>query len=79
MASKLGGHFQKERRARGLSLEQLARLLGARNTRKAASRIGRFECQGVIKEDLLALLAEVLGVEPTTTVAGLNRTQATGV
>jgi transcriptional regulator with XRE-family HTH domain len=62
MANHLGSFFRTARLERGLSLEQLAGTLGYRNARKTARRIGRFECDGIIKEELLARLAEALGI-----------------
>jgi transcriptional regulator with XRE-family HTH domain len=62
MRSFLGDYFNAERLKRNLSLEEMARRLGVKNIRKTASQIGRFEAEGIIKEDLLVLLADALEI-----------------
>jgi transcriptional regulator with XRE-family HTH domain len=66
----LGGYFKEQRDKRGLSLGQLARLLGYRNTSKGANRISRFERQGAVTADLLLRLADALGID-LGTIEGL--------
>jgi hypothetical protein len=66
MTTNLGNHFQAQRLRRGLTLGQLARLLGYRNLSKGANRIARFERDGVVDELLLGHLAGVLAVHIRT-------------
>src|SRR5437588_201542 len=58
MANHLGRYFREQRIQQGLALGQLARLVGYRNVSKGANRITRFEREGKVTEDLLAVLAE---------------------
>jgi transcriptional regulator with XRE-family HTH domain len=66
MANHLGDHFKEQRDKRGLSLGQLARLLGYRNTSKGSNRIARLEREGAVTADLLLRLAGVLGIDLPT-------------
>ena len=63
MTSELGTFFRQQRLQQGLTLGQLARLVGYKNIGKGANKITRFEATGVVKEDLLIALAEVLGID----------------
>jgi transcriptional regulator with XRE-family HTH domain len=63
MANNLGTYFQERRRQRGLTLGQLARLLGYKNVSKGSNRIARFERHGAVTPDLLLHLAEALGID----------------
>jgi transcriptional regulator with XRE-family HTH domain len=72
MTNHLGGYFHEQREKRGLSLGQLARLLGYKNVSKGANKISRFEREGAVKEALLLHLAEALGIDPPT-VEGLAK------
>ncbi|MBA4068091.1 MAG: hypothetical protein C0501_31195 [Isosphaera sp.] len=63
MTTHLAGHFRAARLARGLTLGGLARLAGYRRVRRAAGRIARFERHGVVGEELLARLADALGID----------------
>lgn len=62
--SHLGEFFRRRRAEKGLGLGDLARLLGYRNVTKGANRIRAFESGGKVHPDLLARLADVLGVGP---------------
>lgn len=66
MANNLGNFFHEQRIRHGLSLGDLARLVGYRNVSKGANRIARFERFGTVREDLLAALADALGIELQT-------------
>ncbi len=63
MTSQLGTFFRQHRLKHSLSLGQLAGLIGYKNVSKGANKITRFEATGVVKEDLLIALAEVLGID----------------
>jgi hypothetical protein len=63
---RLSSHFQSERIAKNLKPSDVARAVGYRNIAKGANRIVRFEREGVIQEDLLVKMAEVLGIDWTT-------------
>jgi transcriptional regulator with XRE-family HTH domain len=66
MSSKLGSYFRDQRIQRGLSLGQLARMIGYHNASKGSNKIVRFEREGVISEELLARLAEALHIDLPT-------------
>lgn len=66
MLRHLANHFRTVRQARGLTMRDLAVLVGYRDSRKIAGRIGWFEQTGSIKEELLARLADALGIEYPT-------------
>jgi transcriptional regulator with XRE-family HTH domain len=70
MSNHLSDYFRERRQQRGLSLGELARLLGYKNVSKGANRISRFEREGAVSEDLLLQLAEALGID-LPTVEGL--------
>ena len=59
----LGNYFHEQRKGQGLSLGQLAVLVGYRNVSKGANRIARFEREGIVTDDLLAALADALGID----------------
>jgi len=61
--NNLGDFFRDRRIERGLSLTQLARLVGYRNLNKGMRNILRFERDGTIRDDLLVALAEALEVD----------------
>jgi transcriptional regulator with XRE-family HTH domain len=63
MTSHLGSYFRQRRLQRGLSLGELARLVGYRNVSKGSNKITRFESTGMVKEDLLVNLAEALSID----------------
>jgi len=63
MTNRLGSYFRDQRIKQGLSLGQLARFVGYRNVSKGSNKIVRFEREGIITEELLARLAETLGVD----------------
>lgn len=63
MKNHLGNYFRDLRCELGLSLGQLARLVGYRNVSKGANKICRFERDGVVTEELLANLAEALSID----------------
>jgi hypothetical protein len=61
--TRLGTYFRDQRFQQGLSLGQLARLVGYRNVSKGANKIIRFEREGIITDELLARLAEDMHIE----------------
>lgn len=62
--SHLGEFFRNRRFEKGLSLGQVARLLGYQNVTKGCNRIQAFEGGGKVNTELLGKLAEVLEVGP---------------
>jgi hypothetical protein len=54
-------------------LGQLARLVGYKNISKGANKVCRFEREGVITEELLARLAEALGIDFATVEALIDQ------
>jgi len=62
----LGGYFHEQRIRQSLSLGQLARLVGYRNVAKGANKICRFERGGIVTDNLLAALADALGIDYPT-------------
>jgi transcriptional regulator with XRE-family HTH domain len=73
MANNLGNYFHEQRLQQGLSLGELARKVGYRNVSKGANRIARFEREGRVTEDLLATLAEALGIDLQTVEALIDQ------
>jgi transcriptional regulator with XRE-family HTH domain len=73
VSNHLGDYFKEQRDKRGLSLGQLARLLGYRNVSKGSNRIARLEREGAASEDLLLHLAEALGIDLATVERLLER------
>jgi transcriptional regulator with XRE-family HTH domain len=63
---KTNSYFHARRIDRGLSLGQLARMVGYRNVSKGANRIARFERDGAINELLMLNLAEALEIDLPT-------------
>ena len=63
---RLSSHFKSRRLARNLNPGEVARLVGYKNIAKGANRIVRFEREGIVKEDLLIKIAEVLEVDWAT-------------
>lgn len=63
MNQHLAGYFREQRLQKGLTLQALARTVAPDNARKAAGRIGTFEVNGEIGEDLLVAVAEALGID----------------
>jgi len=66
MTARLGTFFKAARLAKGLTLKGLALLTGHANARKGAGRIARFEQGGSINDELLARLADALGIDYAT-------------
>jgi len=66
MSNDLGSYFREQRGKLGLSLGQLARMVGYRNVSKGANKIVRFEREGTVTEELLARLAEALQIDFAT-------------
>lgn len=66
MRSLLADHFKRCRKARRLSLGQLAALLGYRSITKGMNRVKWFEDGGKVHPDLLIKLVQVLEVDPAT-------------
>jgi len=66
MQSQLAAHFRQIRLLKGLKLGQLARLVGYANISKGANRINAFEHSGIVHQELLSKLAEVLGIDHQT-------------
>jgi transcriptional regulator with XRE-family HTH domain len=69
MTTHLAAYFHDRRNERGLTLAQLAMIVGYRNIRKGANKIARFERQGRVTEELLAMLAEALEIDFPTVEA----------
>jgi hypothetical protein len=63
MNKHLATYFREQRLRKGLSLHSLALTVAPDNSRKTAGRIGRFEAEGVIGEELLAAVADALSVD----------------
>jgi transcriptional regulator with XRE-family HTH domain len=63
---QVASHFKAQRLAQSLSLGDLARLIGYKNTGKGANRIVRFEREGVIDVQLLIKLALALAIDWAT-------------
>jgi hypothetical protein len=66
MSNHLGTHFQEKRIQQGLSLGDLARMVGYKNVSKGSNRIALFEREDTVKEDLLVKLAEALDIDLPT-------------
>jgi transcriptional regulator with XRE-family HTH domain len=66
MINNLGNFFHDQRVSQGLSLGELARQVGYRNVSKGSNKICRFEREGLVTEDLLAALADALGIDLQT-------------
>lgn len=66
MLKHLADHFKAARLAKGLALEDLARLTGHKNARKVAARIARFEQDGWVKDELLCRIADALDIDYAT-------------
>jgi transcriptional regulator with XRE-family HTH domain len=66
VTGKLANYFQEARRAKGLTVEGLARTVPCENVRKTATRIAMFEQGGPVHDDLLVALAEALGIDLPT-------------
>jgi hypothetical protein len=49
--NNLGNFFHERRVRQGLTLGQIARMVGFRNVSKGANRIARFEREGTVTED----------------------------
>jgi transcriptional regulator with XRE-family HTH domain len=62
--NRLGKLFRARRVKKGLSLHQLAELVGYGNLNKGSNRIQRFESGGKIMPDLFAELVSILEVSP---------------
>jgi len=73
MANNLGNYFLNQRVQMSLTLGELARRVGYRNVSKGANRIARFEREGMVTEDLLAILAEALGIDMQTVEALIDQ------
>ena len=63
MNRHLATYFRERRLYKGLSLLAVALTVAPDNARKTAGRIGRFEVEGVIGEELLAAVADALDVD----------------
>jgi hypothetical protein len=50
----------------GFSLGTLAQIVAPQNARKVSARIGMFESEGIIGEDLFVAVSEVLGIDLPT-------------
>ena len=64
--SNLGAFISTERKRRGLTLGQLARLVGYRNLNRGARRIACLERTGTTTPDLLVNVVEALDLDWTT-------------
>jgi len=65
MSNHLGEFFKNRRLEKGLGFGHLARTVGYRNVTKGARKIQLLEQRGIIREDLLLKLVEVLGIDPS--------------
>jgi len=63
MPTNLGNYFRQQRIEQGVPLQELARKVGYKNVSKGANRIVAFEKAGMVKDELLINLAEVLGID----------------
>jgi transcriptional regulator with XRE-family HTH domain len=66
MQNNLGRYFHAQRIDRGLTIGQLARMVGYRNVSKGANRIACLERGGSVDEGLLVNLADALGIDLPT-------------
>ena len=66
MKSHLAEYFSTIRRNKGITLAQLARMIGYQNVNKGYRRIDKFEKFGQVHEDLLAKLAAALEIDDQT-------------
>jgi transcriptional regulator with XRE-family HTH domain len=66
MINNLGTYFRDQRIHQGLSLSDLAQMVGYKNLSKGSNKIVRFEREGVITEELLARLADALRIDLPT-------------
>ena len=57
-----GRHIKTVRTQRGIRLSELARLLGYGNINRGVQRLHVFESEGIITEELLAKVVQVLGI-----------------
>jgi hypothetical protein len=73
MNRHLADYFREQRLRQCLTLQALARTVAPDNARKVAGRIGLFEVNGTIGEDLLAAVADALGIGLPTVEALLER------
>jgi transcriptional regulator with XRE-family HTH domain len=62
--SHLGDFFRERRNERGLSLGQLAGIVGYQNVSRGSNRIHKFESGGKVAPDLFARLASALEICP---------------
>jgi Helix-turn-helix domain len=62
--SHLGGHFRRRRNERGVSLGQLAGIVGYQNLSRGPNRIHKCESAGKVAPDLFARLASALEISP---------------
>jgi transcriptional regulator with XRE-family HTH domain len=58
-----GELLRRRRELQGVTVEDMARLLGYRDTKKGMRRVLTVEATGVVREDLLLKMAEVLGLD----------------
>jgi len=63
MNEHVANYFRERRRQIGMSLHALALAVAPDNVRKTAGRIGRFEAEGIIREELLAAVADALEID----------------
>jgi hypothetical protein len=69
----LAAYVRQQRLRQGITLQSLARTVAPDNVRKTAGRIGRFEAEGIIREELLAAVSEALGIAYPTVEAFMHR------
>jgi transcriptional regulator with XRE-family HTH domain len=58
-----GELLRSRRELQGMTVEDMARLLGYRDVKKGMRRVLTVEATGVVREDLLLKMAEVLGLD----------------
>jgi transcriptional regulator with XRE-family HTH domain len=66
VSNHLGAYFREQRLQQGLTLGDLAQRAGYSNVSKGCNKIGRFELEGTITEELLVRLAEALHIDFAT-------------
>jgi transcriptional regulator with XRE-family HTH domain len=75
MKTHLATYFCDQRTEKGVTLGQLARMVGYKNVSKGANKISRFEQQGTVTEELLVRLAEALDIDLPTVEALMEKDQ----
>ena len=77
MTSELGDLVCRKRLALGLTLQELAQMVGYRNRNKGARRLERLESEGDGEADLVARVAGALGLDAAEVAERQARDEAT--